>query len=153
MKREGWGQSKIKYQHLPNPVRWICQNAIPHGFEEHWRFAVAKTPYRLSIFTSSCVIWLNFFVLGDRFVSCAPRSLFDKALVTMDELPLVWYANPVRRIRQLTIRHGFEECLNAVYLTFEPTIFEKIASSDRLKPSGRSSSNRTVSLIGILRTG
>lgn len=109
------GQSKIKYQHLPNPVRWICQNAIPHGFEEHWRFAVAKTPYRLSIFTSSCVIWLNFFVLGDRFVSRAPRSLFDKALVTMNGLPLVWYANPVRRIRQQTIRHGFIECLNAVY--------------------------------------
>ncbi|MCD2448876.1 WecB/TagA/CpsF family glycosyltransferase [Methylicorpusculum oleiharenae] len=43
-----------------NPVRRIRHQTIRHGFEECWRFAIAKTPYRLSIFTSGCVVWLNF---------------------------------------------------------------------------------------------
>jgi len=39
-----------------NPVRRIRQLAIRHDFEGYWRFAIAKMPYRFSLFTAGCVL-------------------------------------------------------------------------------------------------
>ncbi|MDO8846589.1 MAG: hypothetical protein Q7U98_12140 [Methylicorpusculum sp.] len=43
-----------------NPVRRIRQLAIRHDFEEYWRFAIAKTTYRFSLFTACCVLLAEF---------------------------------------------------------------------------------------------
>ncbi|MDP2177640.1 MAG: hypothetical protein Q8K19_03935 [Methylicorpusculum sp.] len=42
------------------PVMWIRLQAIRHGFEGYWRFAIAKTPYRFSLFTVGCVLLAEF---------------------------------------------------------------------------------------------